>query len=150
MVAKAMSLADYVKRRNGVPLGGQGALPAMLKRSLGATSFAKFWHYWNPIWGYYLARVVMCPLSRVVPSWIALIATFLVSGLLHDVAISLVKMQLTLLLTPWFGLMGIAVAVSEKLELAWRGYPFAVRALLNLTIIVVCYLLSKVAIASVS
>ncbi len=51
-----LSLADYVQRRNGVALGARRSMRNMLWRSLGAGSFAKFWHYWNPIWGLLLGQ----------------------------------------------------------------------------------------------
>ena len=49
--SKTLTLEAYVKHRNGVPLGASGSLENMLVRSLGAGTFAKFWQYWNPIWG---------------------------------------------------------------------------------------------------
>ena len=48
---KSLTLSQYVKFRNGVPLGDSQSLSNMLHRSLGAASFAEFWQYWNPIWG---------------------------------------------------------------------------------------------------
>ncbi len=63
----------------------------MLSRSLGARSFAIFWHYWNPIWGYYLSRYVMRPLRRFLPLSFATFITFVVSGALHDLVVSIVK-----------------------------------------------------------
>jgi len=47
-----ISFARYIHRRNGVPLGSSGSLRNMLRRSLGAGSFAGFWQYWIPVWGY--------------------------------------------------------------------------------------------------
>ncbi|MCB0198341.1 MAG: hypothetical protein KDJ65_40755, partial [Anaerolineae bacterium] len=46
------TLRQYVALRNGVPLGDGRSLRHMLRRSFGAASFAGFWQYWNPIWGY--------------------------------------------------------------------------------------------------
>lgn len=48
---RTTTLSEYVERRNGVPLGARGSLANMLRRSLGARSFAGFWRYWSPIWG---------------------------------------------------------------------------------------------------
>ena len=111
---KNLTLSSYVKRRNGVPLGAAGALGNMFKRSLGAASFDKFWQYWNPVWGYYLGRYVFYPLSLRLPQALALLLTFTVSGMLHDLAVILLKWQFVCFFTPWFTLMGIVVVVSKK------------------------------------
>ena len=88
---KTLTLAAYVKYRNGVPLGASGSLQNMLVRSLGAGTFAKFWQYWNPIWGYALGRYVYAPLNRFLPASVSLILTFTISGVIHDVATMLVR-----------------------------------------------------------
>ncbi|MBK8904458.1 MAG: hypothetical protein IPM53_24985 [Anaerolineaceae bacterium] len=49
---QALRLRQYVQLRNGVPLGDSKSLRKMLRGSLGAASFAAFWQYWNPIWGF--------------------------------------------------------------------------------------------------
>jgi len=100
-----LSLSQYVKKRNGVPLGANHSMRNMLSRALGAKSFPIFWHYWNPIWGYYLSRNVMRPISQFLPMWLAVLLTFLVSGALHDIAVALVKCQAIFFFTPWFGIM---------------------------------------------
>lgn len=51
-----LTLAQYVHRRNGVPLGDSGSLRNMLIRSFGAGSFGRFWQYWNPIFDYGLGK----------------------------------------------------------------------------------------------
>jgi len=115
---RTISLSEYVKKRNGVALGAPGSMSNMLKRSLGASSFNLFWQYWNPIWGYYLSRKIMKPLSQLFPIWLAIIMTFAVSGALHDLAITLVKWKFTFFFTPWFTLMSFIV-------LAWYFIPRA-------------------------
>lgn len=87
---RQMSLRDYVQYRNGVPLGASGSLQNMLVRSLGAGTFAKFWQYWNPIWGYALGCYVYEPLKQFLPSSVSLILTFIISGAAHDLATMLV------------------------------------------------------------
>lgn len=131
-----LSLADYVKRRNGVALGARRSMRNMLWRSLGAGSFAKFWHYWNPIWGYYLASRVQRPLTDIMPAWLALLLTFAVSGLLHDIAVSLVKLKLVVFFTPWFVVMGALVLVSRFFTMSYSSYAWLIRAMLNIAQIV--------------
>lgn len=98
--AQTMTLPEYVLRRSGTRLGGAGSLRTMLSRSFGASSFAAFWEHWNPIWGYGLGRFVYAPVRRRAPAAVAVMATFLVSGVVHDVAATLVRGSFTLVVTP--------------------------------------------------
>lgn len=132
---KTLSLSSYVKKRNGVPLGASGSMRNMLSRSLGAKSFPNFWQYWNPIWGYYLSRNVMKPLNRFFPAWMAIFMTFLVSGALHDLAVSLFKFQPIFFFTPWFGIMGLIVIASSKYNISYGFSAWSVRASINILII---------------
>ena len=132
---KTLSLSSYVKKRNGVPLGATGSMRNMLSRSLGANSFPVFWQYWNPIWGYYLSRNVMKPLNRFLPAWIAIFLTFLVSGTLHDLAVSFVKSQPIFFFTPWFGMMGLVVVASNKFNISYGSFAWPIRASINILII---------------
>lgn len=133
-----ITLSAYVRRRSGVPLGASGSMRNMLIRSFGAGSFYLFWHYWNPIWGYYLSRYVMKPLSRVLPWWLAIIFTFAVSGGIHDLAVSLVKWRLTFYFTPWFVLMAAMVVILKKFNVTYANYHWIIRVWLNLIFIVTC------------
>jgi hypothetical protein len=47
-----VTLAAYVRRRTGLPLGEAGSLRAMLRGAFGAPTLAGFWRHWNPIFGY--------------------------------------------------------------------------------------------------
>jgi hypothetical protein len=139
IMRKKISLFEYVKKRNGVPLGASGSLINMLKRSLGAGSFYLFWQYWNPIWGYYLSGKVMKPLSQFLPIWLAIIITFAVSGGLHDLAVTLIKWELTFFLTPWFVLMGALVSVTKQMSISYHKYYWAIRASINSVFIAICF-----------
>jgi hypothetical protein len=86
--AATMTLREYVLHRSGTPLGSAGSIRAMLTRSFGARSFAAFGQHRNPVWGYPLAQLVHAPVLRAAPEAVAVLATFLVSGLLHDAAAS--------------------------------------------------------------
>jgi len=140
---RTITLSEYVKKRNGVALGSAGSMTNMLKRSLGASSFYIFWQYWNPIWGYYLSRKIMKPLSNLFPMWLAIIMTFAVSGALHDLAVSLVKWELTFLFTPWFTLMSLVVLATKKFGVSYSDYHWLVRALINISLITVCFVLTR-------
>lgn len=140
---KTITLSEYVKKRNGVALGASGSMTNMLKRSLGASSFYLFWQYWNPIWGYYLSRKVMKPLSQLFPIWLAIIMTFAVSGALHDLAITLVKWKLTIFFTPWFSLMGFLVLATKRLGISYHEHHWLIRAAINSSIIAICLVITR-------
>src|SRR5690554_6763941 len=130
-MTRTISFSTYVKKRNGVALGASGSMRNTLKRSFGAGSLYLFWHYWNPIWGYYLSRNVMRPLAQFLPIWLATLLTFAVSGGIHDLAVSLVKWNLTFFFTPWFVLMAVLVLATKKWGISYHQYHWAIRAALN-------------------
>ena len=132
-----LSLAQYVKKRNGVPLGASDSMKNMLSRSFGASSFPVFWQYWNPIWGYYLSRNVMRPVANFLPISLATFITFLVSGALHDIAVSIIKWKTILFFTPWFGLMGLMVIGSKGAGISYGHVSWPVRALINASFILI-------------
>lgn len=142
---RGLTLAQYVERRNGVPLGAPNSLRNMLHRSLGAGSFAGFWQYWNPIWGYGLGKYVYAPLRRVLPPWIALILTFVVSGGIHDLATMAIRGSGAFLFTPWFFLLGIGVVLGRAVGMDLSSRPWLVRAGVNLTYIAVCLAVTLIA-----
>ena len=129
---RGMTLGEYVQHRNGSPLGGAGSIRQMVSRSLGAGSFAEFWRHWNPIWGYGLKRFVHDPLRRFVPSAVAGLATFVVSGALHDGAVTLLRGSTTHVMTPWFLLLGIGAYVGRLRGMDLSRSTWRWRATINL------------------
>ncbi len=77
----------------------------MFSRAFGASDFTRFWRYWNPLGGYFLAYFCFAPLRRFAPRPLCLIVTFALNGLLHDLG----------LLWPW------GAARTERLP-----FPFPV------------------------
>lgn len=148
-MGRSLTLAQYVRRRNGVPLGHRRSLANMLDRSLGAGSLAGFWRHWNPIWSYGLGRYILAPLRRVFPASLALVLTFAVSGLLHDIVIAAIRMEITLLFTPWFLFVGLAVVSGEHFGWNFAGLPWAARAGINLACILVAFTLSQVTMTAI-
>ena len=140
-----ITLAQYVHRRNGVPLGHPHSLRNMLHRSLGAGSFAEFWHYWNPIWGYGLGRYVYAPIQSVLPPAFALILTFAVSGGLHDLATAAVRRSGAFFFTPWFFVLGVGVVLGRALGFDFSSRPWWMRASINLSYLALCLALAWVA-----
>jgi hypothetical protein len=144
---RKLTLSKYVRRRNGVPLGGSGSMRNMLYHSLGASTFAGFWRYWNPIWGYYLGRYIYSPLMRWLPSTISLVITFVASGAIHDIVLSAVTGRTVFIFTPWFFLMGVGVAVSQALRIDYSNFAWPIRAFINISFIGVSWALAYVIMA---
>jgi len=114
----------------------------MLYRSLGAGTFAGFWRYWNPVWGYYLGRYIHAPLKRWLPPTMSLVVTFVVSGAVHDAAASAGTRRMVFILTPWFFLMGLGVVIGQAMQLNYSHFAWPVRAFINISYIGVCLALS--------
>ena len=134
---QGLTLADYVELRNGVPLGDSRSLRNMLQRSFGATSFAGFWQYWNPIWGYGLGKYVYSPIHRVLPAAIAIIMTFVVSGGIHDLVIMALRRSVTFLFTPWFFVLGVGVVLGRAVGMDLSNRSWWVRVGINLAYLVI-------------
>lgn len=110
----------------------------MFHRSLGASSFAGFWRHWNPVFGYTLGRYVFAPLKLAMPSSLALVATFVVCGAVHDLVTMAVRGSPAFLFTPWFFFLGVGVVLGQALglDLSHRSWP--VRAAANLAYVSAC------------
>lgn len=138
------SLSQYILRRNGVPAGAPGSLRNMLHRSLGAPTFAGFWRFWNPVFGYALGHYVFKPLRRVVPASVALVGTFIVCGAIHDAVTTMVRGTPAFLFTPWFFFLGIGVLLGSATGLDLSSKPWIVRATANLAYLSGCLALTLV------
>jgi len=133
-----VSLGQYVRRRNGVPMGARGGLRNMFRRSFGARSFARFWQYWNPVFGYGLGRYVYTPLYRMMPSAIALIATFVFCGALHDLVTMAVRGSIAFLFTPWFFFLGAGVVAGRAVGMNLSRLPWQARAGIHFIYLATC------------
>jgi hypothetical protein len=121
---------EYINHRLGKPEGPWPAVRKMINRSFGARSFTAFWHYWNPVYGYYLYYWFYRPLRRFMPRPAALLLTFAVCGfLLHD--LPHLPFSGVPLITLWFLLLGAGVIISEALSMDLSRQSFIVRATVN-------------------
>ncbi|MGA7838190.1 MAG: MBOAT family O-acyltransferase [Ignavibacteriaceae bacterium] len=139
---KMVTLREYVRKRNGVPLGAKGSLRNMFYRSLGSNQFSGFWHYWNPIWGYYLGKFIFKPLRNKLSINVSIILTFFVSGFIHDLVVSLVFLKIVIIITPWFVLMSFCLVISNHLEIRIKSSVWFYRAIINICYIGGCLLLA--------
>lgn len=139
---KKMTLGEYIKRRNGVAIGHPQSLKNNLSRSLGAKNFSSFWHYWNPIFGYYLGKKIFKPAKRFAPATISLMVTFVFCGLIHDIVSVIFRGQTSFLFSCWFLFMGSAVLLSNYFKHNLSHKNWANRALTNLFVILSCLCLA--------
>ena len=121
-----------------MPPGAPGSLRNMLRRSFGARSFANFWQHWNPIFGYYLGTRVFIPLKRILPSFAALILTFVVTGIVHDAVTMAVRRDVAFLFTPWFLFLGIGVVLSNVTAMDIGAKPWGLRAITHTVYLGTC------------
>lgn len=117
----------------------------MLRRSFGAASFAGFWRYWNPVFGYGLGKYVFAPLKRFLPSTLALILTFVACGALHDLVAISIRGTATFPFSAWFLMLGVGVVLGNASGMDLSRKPWALRASLHLAYLVVCLVVSIVA-----
>ncbi|MTI86971.1 MAG: acyltransferase [Balneolaceae bacterium] len=137
-----LTLGQYVRRRNGVPMGASGSLKNMLKRSFSARSPRVFWQYWNPIFGYYLGTYIFIPLKKILPSYLALLLTFMCNGLIHDLIILLFGGSLAGIFTIWFFFLGIGVIVTDALDVDLSSKPRGIRIFLNVVYLLICLVIT--------
>lgn len=137
-----ITLSEYIKKRNGVALGNSKSLRNNLYRSLGSKNFSTFWKYWNPIFGYYLGKYIFKPLKILFPVTIAFLLTFIFCGLIHDAVTTLVRGEISIFFTIWFLFMGIAVLITKFFNHNFSRQNWFIRAVINLTIIGICLLLT--------
>lgn len=137
-LSHSIPLADYVQLRNGVPLGHPQSMQNMLIRSFGAKSFAAFWQYWNPIWGFALGRYAYAPLQRFLPAGLSVMLTFAVSGAIHDLATMLVRRDVAFLFTPWFFLLGLGAVASQAFGMNLSQRSWLLRAGANTLYLISC------------
>ncbi|MFZ1805817.1 MAG: MBOAT family O-acyltransferase [Cyclobacteriaceae bacterium] len=137
-----MILAEYIRKRNGVPIGSSKSLRNNLHRSLGAKNFSTFWNFWNPIFGYYLGKYIYKPLKRILPITVALLFTFIFCGLVHDAVTTVYRGKVSLFFTIWFLLMGVAVLITRYLKHNFKEQIWIFRASVNLSIICFCFLIT--------
>lgn len=137
-----MKLSEYVKKKNGVPIGHSNSLRNNLQRSLGAKNFSSFWNFWNPIFGYYLGTKIFKPLKKVFPIGLSVIFTFIFCGLVHDLVTTILRGKISLFFTVWFLVIGFVVAISKQINYDLSHIKWIFRVLVNLSIIGICLLVT--------
>lgn len=124
------TLKQYKRQVRGE---GPGEIRRWITRSFGAASPGRFWHYWNPNYGYYLLYFVYQPLSRFLPRALALYLTFLACGFVaHDLLLwAIVREPRFPIFSVLFSIFALEVILTESIGFDLRKRPFAVRAVTN-------------------
>ncbi len=108
-----------------------------------ATTFRRFWYYWNPLYGYVLAYFCYAPLRRIAGKEISFVATFALSGfLLHDfpvfIILNLAKLPFPFpfpFVTVMFVAVALIVRLSEFVGVTLRDVPKFLRVVSHLAVI---------------
>ena len=141
MTNKRPTLSQFIALCLGPSASPSRQLNEMLSRSFGAASFDRFWHYWNPVYGYALYYWCYRPLRRYLPRSVCVLLTFFASGfVLHDLPfgwwVRLIQYYQTghlpiPFVALWFSLMGGLTLLSQGMKLDLAKCSFAVRASTN-------------------
>ena len=124
------TLKQYKKQVRGE---GPGEITRWFTRSFGASSPGRFWHYWNPTYGYYLLYFLYQPLGRFLPRPIALYLTFLACGFFaHDLLLwAAVGEPRFPVFAVLFSFFAIEVILTEAIRFNLASRPFATRVAAN-------------------
>ena len=115
-----MNLEEYTYYRTGtkkIPM----VIRNMFLKPFVSSSLKSFWKYWNPTWGYFLLFYCYEPIKKYFPAWVALITTFIVSGLAHDIIYIIPMMMKEVkfvfpFITVWFFIISIGILLTEYLH----------------------------------
>src|SRR5690554_5488829 len=116
-----MNLEEYTQYRTGSTKISL-IIRNMFLKPFVTSSLRSFWKYWNPSWGYFLLFYCYKPIKTIFPHWVALIITFLVSGLFHDI-IYIIPMMINEVefvfpfITVWFLLISIGILLTDYLHI---------------------------------
>jgi hypothetical protein len=108
--------------------------PAIMSAPLRARSLSEFWgKRWNTGFRQFAHDLIFRPLQKYVPAWLASFSVFFVSGLIHDLVISVPARAGYGLPTMYFLLQGFGVMVERsrvgqlcRLRNGICGLPFAI------------------------
>jgi hypothetical protein len=96
----------------------------MIKKASNAPTYKRFWQLWNPVYHYFLLFYIYKPLRKFLPRFIAVITTFFLCGILHDILALSIYIALRRWPRPlvglWFIFLGIFVSISSLLEKSGR------------------------------
>lgn len=142
-----MNLEEYTYYRTGSTKVSM-IIRNMFFKPFVSPSFRSFWKYWNPTWGYYLLFYCYKPVKTIFPHWAALIITFLISGLFHDVIYILPMMMKEVkfvfpFITVWFFIISIGILLTEYLHTDLKKTNLMFRPIFHLGYLVGTFILTR-------
>ncbi len=120
----------------------------MFLRPFVTSSLRSFWKYWNPSWGYFLLFYGYKPIKTIFPPWVALIGTFIISGLVHDM-IYIVPMMMKKVefvfpfITVWFFILSVAILVTEYFKIDFTKTSLMFRPIFHVGYLVSTFILTR-------
>lgn len=142
-----MNLEEYTYYRTGSTKVSL-IIRNMFFKPFVSSSLRSFWKYWNPSWGYFLLFYCYKPIKAIFPHWAALIITFIVSGLLHDM-IYIIPMVLKNgefvfhFITVWFLLISIGILLTEYLQIDFNKTNLIFRPIFHLGYLAGTFILTR-------
>src|SRR5690554_4774389 len=145
--SKKMNLEEYTYYRTGTTKI-QVVVRNMFVKPFFSSSLKDFWKYWNPTWGYYLLFYGYKPLKNIFPAWLALMMTFFISGLVHDLIYILPMMLQEVrfvfpLITVWFVIIAVGILVTEYRGIDFKYINVKLRPLFHLAYLVATFILTR-------
>jgi hypothetical protein len=117
-----VTLSVFVRRRLGSASVWSQSRRALIAPVL-APSLSAFWSLWNPVWHWCLHRWCYGPLRRRFPRGPSVFATFVASGVVHNLLAVAMSGRLTCFPTVWFACVGVLVVSSEGLRWTYESFP---------------------------
>jgi hypothetical protein len=142
-----MTLEEYTYYRTGSTKVSL-IIRNMFFKPFVSSSFRSFWKYWNPSWGYFLLFYCYKPIKTVFPHWAALMITFLISGLVHDMIYILPMMMNEVefvfpFITVWFLILSIGILLTEYLQIDFNKTNLKFRPIFHLAYLVGTFILTR-------
>jgi hypothetical protein len=94
------------------------------------------------VFGYALGRWIYAPLRQRLPDPVALVATFVACGAIHDLVMTAARGSVAVLFIPWFFFLGLGAVIGRWGGMDLSGRPWAMRAVVQLTYVAACLLLA--------
>jgi hypothetical protein len=119
-----------------------------IERAFTAPTLGAFWHYWNPVYGYFLGRYCYRPLRRRMPHAAAFVATFAISGFaLHDLLfwpgqLAVGGRPAFPVVTVAFIVVALAVLVTDALRVDLRTLEAPARRWVHASCILLAFVVS--------
>ncbi len=142
-----MTLEEYTYYRTGTTKVSL-IIRNMFFKPFMASSFRSFWKYWNPSWGYYLLFYCYKPMRIIFPYWVALIISFLICGLIHDMIyilpIMFNKVEFVFpFITVWFMIISFGIVLTEYFEINFNKTKMMFRPVFHLGFLVGTFILTR-------